>query len=50
LEAPVIIILTDDSIQVMNSAFCATMARTAKAPLLLGYSNIRFDLNYLADN
>lgn len=48
LEAPIIIILTDDSIQVMNSAFSATLARTA--PLLFGYSNIGFDLNYLSDD
>ena len=50
LEAPVIIILTDDSIQIMNSAFSATMVRTAKAPCLFGYSNIGFDLNYLMDD
>ena len=50
LEAPIIIILTDDSIQVMNSGFSATLVRTAKAPLLFGYSNIRFELNYLMDD
>ena len=50
LEAPIIIILTDDSIQLMNSSFSATMVRTAKAPLLFGYSNIGFDLNYLSDD
>jgi len=50
MEFPIIIILTDDSIQLMNSSFSATMVRTAKAPLLFGYSNIGFDLNYLSDD
>lgn len=50
MEAPFIIILTDDSIQLMNSAFSATIVRIAKAPCLFGYSNIMFNLNYLADD